>query len=153
VSAAADIYDWFGVVIDGVNTAQVARSIITESWFVFDCAIVLFIGSYLYNQIRVKGWTEAKMRIGNRAAMAIGTHFTGLIIIRGWSTAMYWMLRHGLNPNAVEDQYGVALFGLCIAAFGMASCIRIFSPVAWGNRGWIVTFVITALFVIYMQDG
>lgn len=138
--------------ITNFDTA-LAREVVAETLFIFDLALASFIAIHLFREIRKRGIRLAWTRLGNRAALAVGVHMTGLAVIRGWSTAMYWMRFHGIDPAPIDNAFQIPLFGLSLAAVGMAGCIRIFSPAEWGEWGWVVTFMVVALFIGYMQLG
>lgn len=133
--------------------AATAREVIAETLFIMDAGFLCFVGSYIGQQIREIGVRNLWGRLGNKAALAVALHVLGLMIIRGWSTSMYWMVHHGINQAALEDAYEIALWGLVLACVGMALCIRVFSPAKWGNWGWVITFCAALVFVGYMQGN
>jgi hypothetical protein len=131
--------------------AEQAREVIAESLFVFDVGLLVFIAAHLRREFCLRGFRAARARLGNQAALAVGVHTVGLMIIRGWTTLQFYLKGIGYNPVSVEEAYPVALTGLVIAVLGMACCIRIFSPRRWGNFGWILVFSAAIGFVGWMQ--
>lgn len=134
-------------------SANTVRQVIAEALLVFDLGLLCFIVVHLRREVRRRGFALARTRLGNQAAVAVGVHILGLTLIRSWTTYLYWANESGVDTSGAEDAYPLAMVGLVIAMVGMACCIRIFSPVRWGNWGWILTFCAALGFVGFMQSG
>lgn len=126
----------------------------TEILVALDLELLFIIIVHMVDQIKKVGWKQARSRLGNLAAIAIGTHMLGLTIQRGWNT---WIFHSKVNIGYSDLQFtyidgiGIPLAGLAIGVIGMALCIRVFTPVRWGNWGWILSILFAIVFVVWLE--
>lgn len=135
-----------------MDANAIIRQVIAETLLIFDIGLGLFILRYLRLEYCKRGWRGMRARVANQAAFAVLVHITGLGLIRLWTVIQFVMMKHGVDPSGVDDIYQIPSVGLFLAVLGMSCCIRVFSPVHWGNWGWVMTFLAAAGFVGYMQS-
>jgi hypothetical protein len=132
-------------------SGDVVREIVTETLFVLDISLFIFISFHLYQEAHAIGFRKIWGRLGNRAAIAFAVHVTGLATLRGWTAFQYWLKDHHYRPPTDDENAAVLLIGLIISVVGMAFVIKIFSPIRWNNWGWILTMMAAAAFIGYMH--
>lgn len=124
------------------------RQIINEVLLSFDIILFVILVRYITVQIN----QSAQMSQPHiQGAMALLTIFFGHAIVRGWSFATFVNIARGGGLFDLENAYPVALIGTIVTVVGLSWLIRIFTPNSWGERGWIFSVMLTALFVGLMR--
>ena len=109
-------------------------------WFSLSVCLLFVFARYVWIN-RSRGYSELQ------AAISISIYFTGVSLSHGW---VWWWRHHnnaGISAEWMND-WPVLPLGVLLAAFGLLCMIRVFTPLEWGNWGWIGSALATGLLLI-----
>lgn len=101
------------------------------------CALIIF-SHYI-----AKNWNEGYRFL--RPSIALWGLFFGEFVLR----ANFWSARHIINAGnlAYYPNTTVTVVGSFIAGWSILCCIAVFSPERWGKKPWVISAIVTLVFV------
>lgn len=101
------------------------------------CALIIF------THYVAKNWLEGYRFL--RPSIALWGIFFGEFILR----ANFWTARHWINAGQTEyyPSSTLTVLGSFIAGWSILCCIAVFSPDRWGKKPWVISALVTLIFV------